>query len=159
MGDELDDLDASEPRTAKPRGTAKGSAVPRSEKGAKALSGFGRVGEPLSPGEARRALYHSHVALAGGLGSNIQLRETDFETQGDALADMSNHLFPAARLLLRATSPLVFIGAEVGILREIIEGIDEDAGAKRLWSRLQRRSKEKPQGLYVVPVDPNELAG
>src|SRR5581483_1322669 len=155
---ERDDFEEPAPRRPKPRGTPAGSAIPRSDKPAKLVLGLGKVGEPLAPGEARRALYHSHQALVAALGSRVELRETDFDTQGDALADMSNHLFPQARLMLRAVSPLVFIGAELGVLREIIEGIDEDRGAKRLWTRIRKPKEKQPAPLYVVPQAPEQRA-
>lgn len=149
---ELDDDPAPAPRRPRARPTPPGSAVPKSDRGAKLLTGFGKMGEPLAPGEARRALYHSHVALALALGSTTPLKETDFEVQGDSLADMSNHIFPGARLMLRGVTPLIFVGAELGILREIAQGIEEDAGARRLWSwvRGSKRSEEK-KPLYVMP--------
>jgi hypothetical protein len=153
---DLDDLPIQ--RSKKPRGTPAGSAVPRSTSPTKLLTGFGRAGEPLSPAEARRQLYHSHVALAKALGSSKELRESDFETQGDALADMSNHIFPAARLVVRAVTPMVFIGAEIGILGEIIDGIEKDAEANqwrvRFWAWLTRKPRPAQPELYVVPLHP-----
>jgi hypothetical protein len=152
---------ASRSKRGKQRGTPAGSAVPKAGgKASKILAGLGKAGEPLSPGEARRALYHGHIALAGILTSSAfdqvtahrqggELTERDFETAGDALADVSNHLFPQARLVLRAIAPLTLIGSEARIMTRIFEEVPPDAW----WRRGRRQRSEAETYPYVMPSE------
>jgi hypothetical protein len=126
------------------------------------LSGvWGRVGEPLGAGEARRGLLHVHVTAAKLLRSEVELQESDFDDAGDAFADVANKMFPPLRLVLRAAVPLVLIGALIGIWSKILRETPwwQNWRAERRARREQERAERMAQArLSVVDDRPTAAA-
>ena len=161
--DDLPGLDDEEP-TPKPkappkkRGEPAGSTTTKAEGPSKLLRGLGRMGEPVSPKEARDGLYYSERSLAALIGSQAfnpyaprqgeHLTREDFDVAGDQLAHVANHIFPPARLLLRATPPLVLAGELVRINRQILE--EAEGGWFGRW-RQSRQPQADQTYPYVVP--------
>jgi hypothetical protein len=77
------------------------------------------MGQVLSPGEARRSLFHGHVGAARVLRSQVDLQESDFDEMGDAFADVSRWV-PKLRLVLRFFAPLILIGALIAVWANIL---------------------------------------
>lgn len=114
------------------------------------MLGGGRIAEPLSPGECRRALFAINTSLAGLAGSEYEVEEKDprIETAGDALADISKWL-PLVRPAMRVVAPLTFVGSEASLVADIVRGVSRETWQGRFLSRW-RREEEVPQ-LEVVP--------
>lgn len=145
-------LDAAADRAAKPKpgrsrsGSPKGSNTVRGGT-SKPVIGGGRIAEPLSPAESRRALFAINTSVASLLSSEYEVQEKDprIETAGDALSDISKWL-PLVRPAMRVVAPLTFVGSEASLMKDIIEAVPANAWQRRLLG-LQQREPE----LEVLP--------
>lgn len=117
-------------------GSPKGSNAPQGQN-SRPIIGGGRIAEPLSPGECRRALLSINNGVSTLSGSSYQLEERDqrLEAAGDALADISKWL-PIVRPALRMAAPITFVGAEASIMGDILREVPSDSWQRRLLERM-----------------------
>jgi len=105
------------------------------------LGAAGRVTDPVSPGEARRAFYRSTVGLARIIGSQADWSEDEFAELGESWADLARVFWPL-RLVIRVLAPLVFIGCVVVILRKLV--------VTTPWAERRRQERELRKQLERV---------
>lgn len=113
------------------------------------------VRSATSPGETRRSLLLTGKAVARLVGSNADLKPTDFEELGDSFDMIANKMAPQLRIVLRLIAPLVLVGALVEVGRKILGGTSwypawQESRRRRRAEKEQRI--EQPQAVAKNPV-------
>jgi hypothetical protein len=101
-----------------------------------------KAGEPVGPIEAKRQLWHMHVAFARIIRSQVDFQEHEFEEAGGAFEEVANHWFPWLRIIVRIGAPLLLLGALI-----------------QIWTRMMQetpwwqewRDRRRGQVMDVVP--------
>lgn len=118
----------------KPGDTLPEPEIGKAPKANPASGAWWRVFGPMSPGQARRQLFHIHRAFAKLVRSTYQVREEDLQEAGDTYADLANDVFPILRAIVRIAGPLVLIGALVELWARILNGAP--------WYQRRREARE-----------------